>query len=557
MTGKQGEGCKVMMFLAVEFVAYEGIRSKSNIRSIAVVDVVNGIVLLFKWHNLGNGGENMRCFRCVAAITILCAVISFAGCSKQVNGKELKLDLGNDTILETFSGTLKNGKPCDSGKAVLVTDNITWEYEGSFNQNGLHIGVVTGMPTSLNVNGRQIEGIYSGETIDLEMAGSGVFSASDGSGFECSGIFDLGQISVWQEYDVKNYYSELSMGGKIYAGVYNGGLNGGKPNGNGSFTAADVPELVCTGSFVDGQLSATEASKVNGLPYSLPFEGQTLNGTYEGELLGDMPHGTGTFSYSEGEDRYAYTGDWASGIPAGKGKLNTNLYVVHFEEFDRTGSYDGETLDGMASGAGTFSAVTDENVSYTYEGQWSDGLWNGQGAQIYDNSDQMNRIGTFLDGKFTPTFKELLISYGTATPEFSMSEERLEAAEQFCFGMGHDELASSTDENLRYEQYIKSPGSYTDSLMYISDYHVVQISEWTEKMLDNAGNPYDQQITEMIIEDANYDHVCWVEFFGSLDGLYEGYTLSLRGFPMAYSSYKSVEDVTIKCIVMLGLEVSY
>ncbi|MHC1787393.1 MAG: hypothetical protein AB9880_10070 [Christensenellales bacterium] len=60
-------------------------------------------------------------------------------------------------------------------------------------------------------------------------------------------------------------------------------------------------------------------------------------------------------------------------------------YTVHFQGFDRTGPYSGAVENGLPQGSGSFSASNDEEVLWTYTGQWLNGAMDGEGATVWED----------------------------------------------------------------------------------------------------------------------------------------------------------------------------
>jgi antitoxin component YwqK of YwqJK toxin-antitoxin module len=52
---------------------------------------------------------------------------------------------------------------------------------------------------------------------------------------------------------------------------------------------------------------------------------------------------------------------------------------------DKTGTYSGETASGLPNGYGTFSTQNEEGILWTYEGEWADGHFEGEGTTYWEN----------------------------------------------------------------------------------------------------------------------------------------------------------------------------
>ena len=106
-------------------------------------------------------------------------------------------------------------------------------------------------------------------------------------------------------------------------------------------------------------------------------------GRYVGEILDGKPHGLGSFYYNQSDNRLSYEGDWADGMPNGKGKLIIKDGSV----------YDGTWVNGYLNGQGTLTFSNGEK----YEGNFSNGIYDGQGSYYYPSGSKY--VGGWREGK--------------------------------------------------------------------------------------------------------------------------------------------------------------
>jgi len=124
---------------------------------------------------------------------------------------------------------------------------------------------------------------------------------------------------------------------------------------------------------------------------------------YEGDVENGVPNGQGTFTYPDG---MKYVGGWKNGEMIGQGTFTYpygEKYVGGFKGGGKNGQgtetypdgkkYVGEWKNGVFHGKGTFTLPTGEK----YEGEFKDGERNGQGT--YTWSDGRKYVGEFKDGK--------------------------------------------------------------------------------------------------------------------------------------------------------------
>ena len=123
---------------------------------------------------------------------------------------------------------------------------------------------------------------------------------------------------------------------------------------------------------------------------------QYRDGTYEGELKNDSPHGTGTAYHPNGI--IAYEGEFKEGLPHGKGKVyyqNGNL------------GYEGEIKEDMRHGEGTLYY---ESGSIRYEGGWKEDLYHGFGIKYFDEGVTWEDLFN-IDESFESPYEDETIMY--------------------------------------------------------------------------------------------------------------------------------------------------
>lgn len=109
-------------------------------------------------------------------------------------------------------------------------------------------------------------------------------------------------------------------------------------------------------------------TNVTNEPYTMVTSKFSVSGTYTGEWKNGKPHGTGTLTITQTDDRWDYgdtlwSGDWSNGLIEGYGQWRSAV----------DGAYNGNFSAGLKSGYGKmwFSDGT------VYDGQWSGGNFVG------------------------------------------------------------------------------------------------------------------------------------------------------------------------------------
>ena len=172
--------------------------------------------------------------------------------------------------------------------------------------------------------------------------------------------------------------------------------------------------------------------------YTLTFQEREIEGRYEGGLRRGLPEGEGVFVSGKGD--FVYRGGFHRGQMSGKGRLKDTHFVQTFpaDLVDRVGTYEGEMLDGEASGQATFRTQNKAYDWYTFTGTYAHNRWNGYGKLQYDDPFYFVREGNWVDCEFLPTVEEFYRAYGTWQ---GMAFELTEETAAFLREKGEDLLA--------------------------------------------------------------------------------------------------------------------
>ncbi len=432
-------------------------------------------------------------------VFLMTICIAITGCTNEVENESLNYKMSDSNIIVTYSGMLTDGVPSGDCFAVIETNGQRWEYIGAI--------------------------------------GNGTFSG---------------------EATVKEMPFAYTIVDRIYQGCYSGSVVDGIPDGQGKFMHNEGDMCItCEGSWENGVF--LENATVSGIPFSFDYENRSYLGQYSGVLRDGKPNGRGSFSFYKDEDYIEYDGMWMEGRMSGEGELNSTVYVVHFSDVDRQGIYTGRVKDGLAYGQGSFMATNSAGVSYQYDGEWKDGLFNGQGNIHYDD-DGGDYIGNFEDGEFKPSFTDVFVSLGTSNPKFRLTDKQIEMLAFFNDNdkgddWDHEELAAFLDEytysSVSIVQYKKKPSDYDEKLFFLSNATVEQINEYDNFM------EYGKTGFRMIVTSPAGDEVAYLYGIGETPDIFEGSKLHIWGYPLAYSSYKNVNDQDIYCIVLYTFAIAY
>ncbi len=168
------------------------------------------------------------------------------------------------------------------------------------------------------------------------------------------------------EENEKQMYTGQVTDYKLKYGTYTGYLLMGVAHGEGKF-------IYNNGNYFEGTFDHGSWQKGSG-------KAIYDNGSYEGQFLNNERHGTGTYTWDDGN---IYTGDWLNGERTGKGTYTmANGYIAT-----------GEWVNGLLQG---YAEVTYADGA-TYEGYYVDGLMHGKGTYMYPNGDIYT--GDWAEGK--------------------------------------------------------------------------------------------------------------------------------------------------------------
>lgn len=322
---------------------------------------------------------------------------------------------------------------------------------------------------------------------------------------------------------------------------FNGSLNDSNEIFNGVATNMPIViktnagsyQTIYTGSIQNGKIA--DLVKVSDMPYSASFDGVEYTGLYTGNVTGALPNGTGSFICEKDTLYFKYQGDWSNGVISGSGTLESNDVTVHFPEVDRKGTYQGDVVDGVFSGHGIFSATTDDGINYTYDGNWSDGQLDGEGAQIYDDRDSYNHIGNFQNSVFAPSVYDFFVSFGTKkTAAYTVSDNASSFLKnhESLFTLFNKDLAEPyIDATFSYAQFAKNPNKF-GSMLFKIKLSVFQVFEYE----DFWGYP----ATYFLATDRSYN-VYYGLLLNTSDKLVDGKSITLYALPLSFATYEGVD----------------
>jgi hypothetical protein len=148
----------------------------------------------------------------------------------------------------------------------------------------------------------------------------------------------------------------------------------------------------------------------------------TNGNIYEGMWENDLKHGFGTYFYRNGD---TYKGEWKYNKKSGNGIMkysNGDIYKGEWKYNTKHGKgitryksgdvYEGELVFGRRDGLGKFirkqkDENEEEDIGYTYVGEWKNNKKNGKGEIIYKNKNiyEGQFKNGYIDGYGKKTYK--------------------------------------------------------------------------------------------------------------------------------------------------------
>lgn len=405
---------------------------------------------------------------------------------------------------------------------------------------------VSNEPFSVSICGQPYSGFFTG-TMEANLPnGYGTFTYTDGNiSISYSGLWAGGLVASEGTLDYDGFY--LTYNGTDYVGHYTGNASNGWPKGSGRFTSDDsYPRLEYTGEWLNDRFTGIGELLFEDM--SLQFHDCTYIGTYSGDVLDGSPEGFGSFTMPEDEVYLCYTGTWENGSITGIGNIECSNYTVIFSDSTtRVGLYEGEVLDGSASGSGIFTTKNDLGITYSHEGNWLNELPNGYGLRKWEDDDYVPLQGIFSNGDFMPTPLEFFIYAGSYKDQkYSINETAASFIDENSNTFLYNDTSSyygDLDYEFQYDVFSKNHSQFGNTLIVVSDLLVIQISE---------ENYYGADHTFCILED--YDgQVYYVNLYGFSEGIYEGDYVTLTALPLDYFTYPNVEGTAIWAIACAGV----
>lgn len=287
--------------------------------------------------------------------------------------------------------------------------------------------------------------------------------------------------------------------------------------------------------------------EVSDLKISVEYSGKTIEGLYSGTVVDGIPNGTGKFETSATDETFTYEGQWSDGKITGEGKLDASGFSVFVGNGnERIGEFHGEVLDGVPSGTGSYSSKNSEGEKWVYTGMWQNGMFNGQGETVWDDSKFITQTGNYKDGVFSPSVAEffgILSKFEDAKFNISDNAKKYLAENPQEFISNTVEEGKETDTEFSYAAFSKNPSKFGDKLIILKNLFVKQIFEYSFLELD---------CTFILARDNDYKYY-YIYLYGEATDVYEGNKITLTALPLDYFTFKNSAGSETWSIALAGV----
>lgn len=450
---------------------------------------------------------------------LLLSIFSSCSSTKEVENEPITLLMGEEEVTANYTGTLEANVPVNDGTLTFDDGSV---FTGSF-----------------------LEGLPAEGTLTYD--GGAVFTGSFAKGLPAGGA-------------LTDYPVELQINGAAHTGLYTGESSGLQPEGKGQFTAEST-EFTYDGGFADGQPDGDGTAE--NLEITVKLEETDYTGLYTGAVTDFQPTGTGTFSYTgEGDSHINYEGGFDGPAFSGEGTLDSNEYIVHFNDstgkIDRKGLYVGAVLNGVASGTGEFTATNDNGETYKLTGNWENGLQNGQGGREWldvgdsDPKDYLDEAGNYTEGIFDPSPLEAVRYLSQRMPKFTLSDvaaDYIAGHEDLFLSHPTEDLGGYIDSTFSYNQFEKDAGSFQGKLLNQSGLQISQTSVYTTFPRFNV-------VRYIAYDRETYSNGYYVYMINDSSDIVTNDNVRLTALPLAYTTFDNTSGGQTWTAVCLGVNIT-
>lgn len=214
------------------------------------------------------------------------------------------------------------------------------------------------------------------------------------------------------------------------------------------------------------------------------------------------------------------------------------------DTYDIDGKYTGEVVNGKLQGVGTFKADGENGSTYMYEGNFSNGAFNGYGVTtIINDGETLEMSGTYTNGEFTPTTGESFNYIGQLDlfGKFAISDAVIEYidANENLFPTATNEAVQSSDiQDFSSKQFNKTRRQDQIGLVKL-DLYALQVFED-----DCLGG----KLTYLLAADDDNNY--YALYYLDSTEVYDEDTFTAYAIPCSTSSFDNISGGTTNVIVL-------
>ncbi len=212
------------------------------------------------------------------------------------------------------------------------------------------------------------------------------------------------------------------------------------------------------------------------------------------------------------------------------------------------GTYSGTVKKNIPKGNGIFVARNSHGDKFTYEGEWKNGLFDGEGKLFSDDPGYNIQEGNFSKGEFNPTpyqfFKALGTRKGNQYEITPAAEKYLEKYPDVF--LENSARSSDISEKFNYKAFRSNPKKFGDSLIRVSSVRVNQLVSVPLWGKDH---------TFCIASDMDGENKFFISMFGKTEPLSEGAVISFTALPMAFFTYESTTGKKVEAVACAGVSI--
>ena len=222
----------------------------------------------------------------------------------------------------------------------------------------------------------------------------------------------------------------------------------------------------------------------------------------------------------------------------------TVTMVEGTDTYDIDGKYTGEVVNGKPQGIGTFKADGENGSTYMYEGDFSDGAYNGHGVTtIINDGETLEMSGTYTNGEFTPTTGESFNYIGQLDlfGKFAVSDaviDYIDTNENLFPTATNEAIQSSSIQDFSSKQFNKTRKQDQIGLVKL-DLYAVQVFED-----DYLGG----KLTYLLAADDDNNY--YALYYLDSTEVYNEDTFTAYAIPCSTSSFDNISGGTTNVIVL-------